>query len=87
VGLVAIGTGHVQSAFGNGFLCIGGSLLRLPPRQAVGGYLSYAIQPTDPVAAQLLAGGTWHFQAWYRDVAAGGAGFNLSNAVRLVTCP
>lgn len=33
------------------------------------------------------SGESWVFQAWYRDPAAGGANFNLTNALRVRFTP
>ena len=38
-------------------------------------------------AGQLTAGSTWNFQAWFRDPAAGGTAFNLSDGVELTFAP
>lgn len=35
----------------------------------------------------LNPGETWNFQLWYRDTAAGGAGFNLSDGLRVTFLP
>ena len=50
---------------------------------ASGGELTLAVDFTAPPTSSgaILAGSTWNFQAWYRDVPAGGAGWNLSDAV------
>ena len=39
-----------------------------------------------PAGSQILGGSTHYFQAWYRDLAAGGMGFNLSDAIRVTFC-
>jgi hypothetical protein len=39
--------------------------------------------PTGLVAP----GSTWYFQAWFRDPAAGGAAFNLSDGLAVTFCP
>jgi hypothetical protein len=51
--------------------------------------LTYELDNVVPPFAngQLAAGGQWNFQAWYRDVAAGGAGFNSSDAVGVTFVP
>lgn len=55
-----------------GELCLGGDIARLLPAQAAGSDYSFErmvdltaipLTPTVPV----VAGSTWHFQAWYRD--------------------
>ena len=82
-GAGAYGDMQAQLPVGNGFVCVGGALQRLPIAVASGGELRLAIDFTAPPTAggMILAGSTWNFQAWYRDVAAGGAGWNLSDAV------
>jgi hypothetical protein len=40
-----------------------------------------------PAAGALVPGSTWNFQAWFRDVAAGGSNFNLSNGLRITFAP
>ena len=42
--------------------------------------------PTQPTS-QITPGSTWYFQFWYRDSAAGGAAFNLSNGLSATFCP
>ncbi len=70
--------------FGNGLRCIAGDLTRLgPPQAASGGSVSRAV---DLVAAG-LAPGRVHFQCWFRDPAAGGASFNLSDGLEVVITP
>jgi hypothetical protein len=74
--------------FGNGFRCVGGSIYRLPVVVATGGWagmtLDYANLPDN---GDINVGDTWKFQNWYRDMPAGGAGFNLSNALSVTFCP
>ena len=73
-----------EAPFGNGVLCVGGTLHRARFALPQGGVLAARIDLSDPrIAALLLPGTCWSFQAWYRDAAAGGAGFNLSDAIRL----
>jgi hypothetical protein len=40
-----------------------------------------------PAAGVLVPGSTWRFQLWYRNPAGGGAGYNLSNGLRVRFCP
>ena len=78
------GPGRNEAPFGNGVLCVGGTLHRARFALPQGGVLAARIDLSDPrIAALLLPGTCWSFQAWYRDAAAGGAGFNLSDAIRL----
>jgi hypothetical protein len=71
--------------FGHGALCLSSTgLIRLPvvvsnPQ----GKLTYNLDMTGQPYAPLA---TWHFQLWYRDPPAGGPGFNLSNALRILFC-
>jgi len=70
--------------FGNGTRCVGGSVHRLPPMFAAGNTLTYAIDNTNlPSGGDFVAGGTWKFQGWFRDPAAGGAGFDLSDGLSI----
>ncbi len=79
----------MQTPFGNGFLCVGPGATgnaRLPVEQAdLTGVLAYSLDFGSPPtsATQIIAGSTWNFQAWFRDPAAGGAFFNLSDGVRV----
>ncbi|MCY2961532.1 MAG: hypothetical protein NTY35_15320 [Planctomycetota bacterium] len=82
--------------FGDGLRCVGGSLQRLYTTNAVNGSLAVpsagqasisarSAQLGDPLAPGAVRG----YQAWYRDVDSAfcsppsGAGWNLSNAVRV----
>jgi hypothetical protein len=88
-GLFAYGSGPQQTPLGNGVLCIGGTIARSTVATSVGGALSHQLDlnaPPSP-AAVILPGSTWWFQAWYRDVPAGGASFNLSNGLQLSFVP
>ena len=88
-GLFLFGKGEVQYPFGNGFLCISplNGLARCDPPLLV---------TEDGDASQMLdllsfpppvPGDCWNFQFWFRDTAAGGAEFNLSDGMRLTLCP
>jgi len=88
VGLYFMGTTAVQQTFGNGFRCAGGSIVRLPiisadPSGVVQYLLNYAALPA---ASQPQPGDVRRFQFWYRNAAAGGAGFNLSNGLEARFC-
>lgn len=91
LGLFIMGPNQAALPFGNGVLCIGGGVLRLNPAQSTGagGSASLQIDMTDPIspASQITPGSTWKVQFWYRDPAAGGAGFNLSDALSATFCP
>ena len=79
---------------GNGLLCLGTSTLGFFIRHGVvnsgnAGMVAYAFDNTAPPvpAGQVAAGETWYFQFWFRDNAAGGAGFNFSDGLSVTFCP
>ncbi len=84
-GLHFFGPSQVQVPFGDGTRCVGGMLYRLPITQA--GPDGVATYPVDlgsaPALGVISSGVTMNFQFWYRDTAAGGTGFNVSDAVQV----
>lgn len=72
------------TVFGNGFRCIGNPITRLPVGNA--SIFGDSAVPVNLVGTQIDAGETWYFQNWYRNPAGGGAGFNLSDALRVPFC-
>jgi WD40 repeat protein len=83
------GANAVQTPFGNGFMCVGGTiypLSMLSLNEDGAGWL-----PVDyahpPPGGQITPGSTWRFQCEYRDNAAGGARFNTSDAMSIVFVP
>ena len=81
------GPNQIEVPFGNGFRCVGGAVKRLPVVFASGNAIVYAVDNTlSPSAGFIVAGSTWNFQAWSHDPAAGGANFNLSDAIRIDFC-
>ena len=91
-GLFYYGGGTSQLPLGDGFRCVlsgKGGVQRLPLAQAdftgtMRADVNYASWNPN---TQITAGSTWHFQAMYRDPAAGGAGFNFSDALSLIFIP
>jgi len=88
-GVFFYGPQQTQVAFGNGFRCVGGSITRTGPTAASGGgiaarNINFAAFPFNTT---ISAGSTQNFQFWYRNAAAGGAGFNLSNGLSIRFCP
>jgi hypothetical protein len=76
--------------FRNGFLCIGGGILRLPlVSTSAGGVASLALEIGNPPApqGQITTGSAWSFQFWYRDSSASPGFSNTSDAVRVTFCP
>jgi hypothetical protein len=72
---------------------VGGGAYRLYPTVAADafGFVSRALDltqgPPGSGPGQILAGSTWSFQYWHRNAAAGGAGFNLSDAFAATFTP
>jgi hypothetical protein len=75
--------------FGNGYRCVGTSgLARLnPPVSTNSGSAQRALDMTASPLNNVQAGDTHHFQLWYRDPAAGGANYNLTDALEITFCP
>ena len=87
-GIFFFGPNQVQLAFGNGFRCVGGTLVRLPVAIGANNELIHDVDFGSPVVAPNLVGNTtWNFQGWYRDPAAGGAAFNLTDGTELMLIP
>ncbi len=88
-GLFFYGPTETVQFFGHGILCVTGGVTRLPV--LITDALGAAEQDLDVTlplhAGQITAGSTWFFQFWYRDPAAGGAAFNLSDALGATFCP
>ena len=88
-GLFFYGPNQIQVPFGNGNRCVGGMLFRRPTTASdAAGVLA---QPLDLTAlapaGAILPGSSWNFQAWFRDPAAGGALFNLSDGYHVAFIP
>ncbi len=87
-GLFFYGDAQQQTALGNGFLCLGGSLYRLPPLQIDPlGQALYALDLTSlPSGGAIANGETWNFQFWYREKPAAGGGYNFSDGLQVLFC-
>lgn len=71
-----------QTPFGDGFLCVATPHRRLGVQSVgVGGDAARAIDFTTYPGTVLAPGSSAAFQFWFRDTAAGGAGFNTSNGL------
>lgn len=92
-GLFFYGAGQARVPFGNGFRCIATPIFRLlPPAPAnaagtASRLLNFGAPPASSGPGQITAGSTWNFQFWYRDPAAGGSNFNLSNGLSVGFLP
>jgi hypothetical protein len=79
-----------MTAFGDGFLCIAGEVVRLNP-PAVATASGAVARPVDlaPLAAAglITPGSRRSFQCIYRNLAPQGSGFNLSDGLSLTFCP
>jgi hypothetical protein len=80
---------QAQVPFGNGWRCVGSPIKRgQVVFSNVFGDLTWPLNLNAlPGGLQMHSGETWYFQAWYRDPAAGGAGYNTSDALRVPWCP
>lgn len=92
-GLYFYGPDTARAPFGDGFLCVAGGFFRLGPpvRADDTGASSRAVDFSAPPAnggpGAITAGSHWNFQLWYRDPAANGAGFNLSDGLAVEFLP
>jgi hypothetical protein len=83
------GPSTTQTPLGDGFLCVTGSLFRLPAGQSdASGVITRALEldafPAGSGAGEITSGSTWHFQCWYRD----GLGVtNLTNGLSITFTP
>jgi hypothetical protein len=85
LGIFYYGTQPIELPFGNGLRCVGGSTFRLPVLStSASGAATYDLDYGASVpAGQILPGSTWRFQFWFRDPQAGGAAFNLTDALAI----
>lgn len=73
--------------FGQGLLCVGGTLRRLGSQRAVGGVIIAAQNVLGPRYAGVQPGDTRYFQVWYRDaMAPGGGAINTTDALAVTFC-
>lgn len=86
-GLFYYGANETFTVFGNGYRCVGNPVFRLGILQV--NLFGDAVENLDfnNVPGAISAGQTKYFQFWYRNPAAGGAGFNLSDALGVPFCP
>jgi hypothetical protein len=77
------GPNQISLTFGNGFRCVGGTVVRMPVVVGSGGTFEYQID----MVGNGLAAGVHNFQCWYRDPAGAGAFFNLSNGIEITLIP
>jgi hypothetical protein len=90
VGVFVMGSAQNAVPFGNGILCVGGSVHRLFPLFTIhlgGGQVEMPFDDPTSAASLITPGSTWNFQFWYRDFVVGVEGFNLSNGLSATFCP
>ncbi len=87
-GIFYFGTTETQTVFGNGYRCVGGTTVRFGVQSAsAGGVMTRLLNfPSLMGPAVIPVGATRKFQCWYRNPAAGGAGFNLSDGLSATFC-
>ena len=86
-GVFFYGPNQINTSFGDGVRCVGGSVVRLNP-VASSDVFGFASRVVDLAAEGFTAGQTYNFQYWYRDPGGpGGTGFNLSDGLEVVFCP
>jgi hypothetical protein len=88
-GFFFAGDQQAQLPFGNGYRCVTGQLLRLGTIHCGSngaGSIGLDLR-APPAAGNVIAGSTWNFQFAFRDVAAGGALFNASDAIAVDFVP
>lgn len=82
------GSRHAATAFGDGLKCTGGPFVRLGTKDNSGGASSYPLggDPSISVRGFVVAAGTRHYQARYRNSATfcGPDTFNYTNAVTIL---
>lgn len=94
-GIFFYGPEQLQNPFGDGFLCVGAGsqgTFRLPivSTDVAGDVVMEADWSSPPIGSgpgRWNAGDVWNAQFWYRDPAAGGAGFNLTDGLEITLCP
>jgi len=89
VGIFYYGPNQISTSFGNGTRCVGGTTKRLPIISIDSfGFVTYSLDVNNlPQGDTFSVGQAVNFQFWYRDPAAGGPSFNLTDAVEVTWCP
>ncbi len=87
-GLFIFAPQQAQVPFGDGFLCLGGTVIRVLPIKAATpqGTIQLALNlQAPPFSGVIVPGSTHNFQSWYRDPQGpGNSTFNLSDARQVV---
>lgn len=82
-GVYIYGQTQMNAPFGNGYLCIQplGGMYRMVPQSLSNTTVTRGISEAPAQFQMFQPGSTWNFQFWYRDAAAGGSNFNLSDGL------
>jgi hypothetical protein len=77
-----------QVPVGDGFLCLGGSISRLPVTQSdFLGQMTYKLDFSNlPGTGPISSGDTRHIQLWYRDAGFGTFGYNFTDGITVPFC-
>ena len=89
-GVFTCGTIPTNVPFGNGTLCISPfapGITKLGVRPLSTPTVSLGIADSPTAFSQCTPGSTWYFQFWFRDPAAGGSRFNLSDGLQVSFAP
>jgi hypothetical protein len=88
-GLYFYGRDQTIVPFGNGYRCVASPFKRLPATATdSSGNAAFNLDLNNlPAGGQIAAGENWNFQFWFRDPAAGGAGYNVSDGLTVTFCP
>ncbi|WP_145194252.1 tellurite resistance TerB family protein [Planctomycetes bacterium Poly30] len=88
-GMFLYSQGRQAVPLGNSLLCVGTTIQRGPVLSAFGDIFQWNVDYTrfagSPIPFQ--SGGTYHFQAWFRDVNTGGFTFGLSDGYSVLLTP
>lgn len=83
-GLFFYGPDQASAGLGNGTLCVGGSINRLPVVSTDAFGAAQLALPFASLPTPIANGDVWNFQFWYRDTV--GAGSNLSDGLQITFC-
>jgi hypothetical protein len=92
-GMFFYGASQQAVLYGDGMLCVGPNIRRIPPVLLtdalgdVGLQLDFALPPFSSGSHAIGPNSTWNFQFWYRDPMGGPAGFNFSDGLQATFCP
>lgn len=89
IGIFYYGTAQANAPFGNGIRCVSGQIVRLGVQVPSNQTMTHLLNVNEPQIGVpgITAGSVLFFQAWFRDVPAGGALFDLSDGVEITFTP